>query len=431
MAGSAQTSNQPDDDALAALFAPVADEGVLALAVSGGADSLALMILAARWRDTRPEPPAIFVFTVDHGLRAEAAAECAMVLGRAAELGLEAETLHWEEGAATSTGIQAKARKARYALMKQAMAVRGISHLMTGHHFDDQAETVLMRLARGSGLTGVSGMRGFAEVEGVSLFRPLLGLRRDELEAIVRQKGWLPAADPSNEDEHYERVRWRKAMPGFAETGLTPERLVLFAGRAARADEALDFYTERAFTELVAVDGFGCAAIEREALSALPKETCLRLIARVCAEAGGVANAPDLSQIEALCASLCAGVEFAGETLGGCQILEKDRWVLIHREAGRVSGEEITVSPGDRLVWDGRFMIALEGEGALTLRSGQNVTRSEAEMLAGRGIVTAIGALQAAPAAYRGDTLVGIGPISSDPALTMQTLMGAHHGPRQ
>ena len=170
--------------ALAALFAPVAGRAVLGLAVSGGGDSLALMLLAARWARALATPPRLIVYTLDHRLRPEAAAEAAFVVETAAGLGLAARALCWP-GAKPASGRPAAARAARYRLIGAAMLADGAELLLTAHHRDDQAETVLMRLAHGSGLEGLRGMARFADVEGVPVFRPLLEVAPAELRAAA------------------------------------------------------------------------------------------------------------------------------------------------------------------------------------------------------------------------------------------------------
>lgn len=178
----------------------------LGLAVSGGADSLALLLLAAAALPGRVEAA-----TVDHGLRPESATEAAQVAAVCAARGIAHETLaiRVPEG-----NLQDRARAARYAALGAWCARRGLAALATGHQRDDQAETLAMRLNRGSGLAGLAGVRGRALVPGtaVPLLRPLLGWSRAELGALVRDAGLAPAQDPSNEDSQFERVRIRRAL---------------------------------------------------------------------------------------------------------------------------------------------------------------------------------------------------------------------------
>ena len=199
----------PDFDGAAglqALFADVAGEPALGLAISGGSDSLALMLLAQRWAASLDAAPRLVVYSVDHGLRPEAAGEVAMVLQAAAALGLVARGLAWA-GPKPETGLQEAARLARYRLMGAAMAEDGATVLLTAHHLQDQAETVLMRMAHGSGIEGLKGMTGMAEIEGLRVHRPLLHVDPTALRSLVDAAGLTPAEDPSNADLHYERVR--------------------------------------------------------------------------------------------------------------------------------------------------------------------------------------------------------------------------------
>ncbi|MBM6593050.1 tRNA lysidine(34) synthetase TilS [Microvirga pudoricolor] len=221
---------------LQGLFAPLSSASAVLAAVSGGPDSMALMHLLSRW--TALGYPPVLVATVDHGLRPEAAEEAAWVGREAARLGLPHRVLAWE-GDKPGTGLQAAAREARYALLTRHARACGASHLVTAHTLDDQAETVLMRLAHGSGLAGLSGMHAERRVDGIRHARPLLGLRKSALLALCADHGWASVADPSNANPRFERVRWRALMPALAREGLTAERLAGFATRAARADAAL------------------------------------------------------------------------------------------------------------------------------------------------------------------------------------------------
>ena len=219
-------------------------EGILA-AVSGGPNSISLMHLLARWRAERPAPP-VAVATVDHGLRPESAQEAAFVAAAADRLDFPHETLAWA-GRKPQTGLQEAARRARYALLCAHARQLGASHLVTAHTRDDQAETVLMRMARGSGLSGIAGMRPVVRRAGLLHVRPFLGVPKASLTALCVAQNWAFVEDPSNYDDRFARVRWRKIMPVLEKEGLTPERLATLAGRAQRAEEALDAKAQEAF----------------------------------------------------------------------------------------------------------------------------------------------------------------------------------------
>lgn len=218
----------------------------IGIAVSGGPDSLALLLLAAAARQGLIEAA-----TVDHGLRPESAAEADMVASLCERLGVPHTTLRIEWDIAPSSAIQEQARQLRYGALARWAYDRGLDGVATAHHLDDQAETLVMRLARGAGVRGLAGMRRLARVPAsdLPLVRPLLGWRRSELSRICEEAGVTPAHDASNEDEQFERVRIRRALADA--DWLDPERLAQSASNLAAADEALDWATEREWRESV------------------------------------------------------------------------------------------------------------------------------------------------------------------------------------
>lgn len=218
------------------LIAPGARLGV---AVSGGPDSLALLILAAAAR-----PGLVEAATVDHALRPESRAEAEMVARVCERLRVAHRILTAEWAEKPVSAMQERARDERYRLLGQWLRERGLDALATGHHADDQAETLVMRLNRGSGVRGLAGIRRSALVPGTSLplFRPLLDWRRQELEAVCAVAGIEPAADPSNADEQFERVRIRRAIA--AAGWLDAQALARSAANLAEADAALDWVAQ-------------------------------------------------------------------------------------------------------------------------------------------------------------------------------------------
>jgi len=346
-----------DPDRLNLLFAPVQGERQLGLAVSGGVDSLSLMMLAARWTALHETPPQVRVFTVNHGLRKEAKSETEFVASLAAELGFEFDILEGEIKDPESR-LQEKARALRYQLIGEAMDEQGITCLLTGHHCDDQAETVLMRLAKGSGVGGLGGMSKISVRQGLFVFRPFLEVRRSELEEFIDRQETSAVDDPSNQNKKFERVRWRQFMPQLNEAGLSSEMIGLSAMRLRRADQALNELTERIYDDLFVIDPFGCLFFDLAELSKQPAEIAIRLLARALDDAGGDGQAPTLLQVEALFDHLQSGVfAFKGLTLGGCGIKEKDGIGQIFREAGRLGEATISVDPGRSVRWDSRFQI--------------------------------------------------------------------------
>lgn len=208
----------------------------IGIGVSGGADSLALLLLAAAVRPGRIEAA-----TVDHGLRAESPSEAEMVATICAQLGVPHAVLRIEWSETPTANLQAQAREARYRALANWAVERGVTAIATAHHEDDQAETVLMRLARGSGISGLAGIqrsRQFqTEDRTVALIRPLLGWRREELRKIVETAGVQPVYDPSNSDSRFDRSKARRIL----ETSgwFQPSRLAAVASNAVDAEEAI------------------------------------------------------------------------------------------------------------------------------------------------------------------------------------------------
>jgi tRNA(Ile)-lysidine synthase len=390
----------PDIDAAAglnALFAAVAGEPAIALAVSGGADSLALMLLAQRWAASLDAPPRLHVYSVDHGLRPEAASEVAMVLHAASALGLAARGLAWL-GAKPESGVQEAARTARYRLMGSAMAEDGATVLLTAHHQQDQAETVLMRMAHGSGIEGLKGMAAMADIEGIRVHRPLLAVDPAALRSVVDAAGLVPAEDPSNADPHYERVRWRQAMPHLAALGLDAAALTLFADRMAETDAAIAQMADGCFTEIVRLDGFGAARIELAPFVGLSPAISTRLLGRVLNIVGGRQKPRALGQVERLRQTIAEAGLAKATTVLGCVIRIKDGAIAVAREPGRALPSDAVLVPHGELVWDERFRIVnASPEAGLTASVADYLPRHRLEEFLGFKVTAPAEAIRTAP----------------------------------
>ena len=341
------------------LFETLTFHAHAALAVSGGSDSTALMWLASRWARAVARPPKISVLTVDHGLRPEAALECVRVMGWAVELGLAAHILTWR-GERPSSGLQANARDMRYGLMRDWCLANEATLLVTAHTLEDQAETLLMRLARGSGIRGLSGMRP-EEGGPVRLERPLLETSRAQLRATLTAAGQSWIEDPSNADERFERVRLRKAEPLLTELGLTPIALARSAARLGRALEPIEELGRSFLAQHVEVRPEGFAIVDLAHLRKLDDEIAIQVLERLLERLGGGA-APRLMAVEALHHWLRRG-EVQARTLSGCRIAQRERQLLIGREAGRISRAPVAIQPGESVLWDNRFRISVAGTG--------------------------------------------------------------------
>jgi tRNA(Ile)-lysidine synthase len=288
----------------------------LLLAVSGGPDSMALLRLAARWRACGARVP-LFVATVDHGLRPESAAEAAQVGAWARELTLPHATLVWR-GARPQTAVQARARAARHQLLFAHALEIGAVAVATAHHADDQWETILLRLARGSGLNGLAGMAREQNFHGGRVIRPLLGLTKQALVDFCRAEGQAFFDDPSNANPVYARARLRALAGPLRAFGLTNENLQKLADRAEKAEAALDGAARDFFARAHLAPGEYDLAVA----ASPPLAIFERFLALAAAE---VAGAPPsrLERIESLALRLHAALEAGAPcraTLGGCLV---------------------------------------------------------------------------------------------------------------
>ncbi len=300
----------PDDDhsaisaeAAKRLFADWKAAPAIVLAVSGGPDSIALMWLAARWRRALARGPELVAVTIDHGLRAEAAREARDVKRLAKSLDLPHRTLRWT-GPKPKAGLPAAAREARYRLLAQAARAGGATHILTGHTRDDQAETLLMRMLRGSGIAGLAAMARETERDGVRLARPLLDIPKSRLIATLQKARIDFADDPTNQDVSFTRPRLRAILPVLAEEGGDSRNLARLASRLARANAAVEVLADGAERYLALTDrdprrpGFDAGAF-----AALPEEIRVRLLKRAIDRAGHEGPA-ELGKVETLLSTL-------------------------------------------------------------------------------------------------------------------------------
>lgn len=282
-------------DETAALFSSCLASKHILFAVSGGPDSVAMITLARDWAKSQGRnAPKFSVATVDHGLRKEARDEAALVARLAKSLRMPHETLIWR-GTKPKTGLQEKARAARYDLLiAHACAIKADA-IALAHHRDDQAETVLMRLAAGSGLSGLTGMKPVSERDGIVILRPFLTVPSARLRATLDARGIVYAEDPSNQNATFARVRVRQAREVLEAEGLTNERMSTFAHRMARADDALRFVADKVARQFKIPSEMG--EIYSPALFAEPAEIVLRVLHRSILQIG-TGGEPMLNRLE-------------------------------------------------------------------------------------------------------------------------------------
>lgn len=353
-----------DDARIEAIFAPWRHIPLLALAVSGGADSTALLLLAERWVRLGAGRPELLVLTVDHGLRPESAGEAAGVAAIAGRLGLACRVLRWE-GPFPTSDIEGAAREARYSLMIAAAKSAGATHLATAHHRDDQAETFLMRLARGSGVYGLASMATEIERDGVRIIRPLLALTHAELELNVLTACSPLVTDPHNFDPFFARSRMRALMPLLAAEGLDADTLAATANRMRRTAAAIDHYAQRLFERAAIVDPMGSVRLRLEDWQAEPEETRLRSLARILRAVGGAPYTPRLESLRLLASAMMdpPAPERFQRTLAGVVVDRRRDGFRFQREFGRTGLPEIVVDRRFDGVWDGRFHLRIDHVG--------------------------------------------------------------------
>ena len=296
--------------------------------VSGGSDSLALMFLLSDWaRKRRLRAP--IVLCVDHAVRAESASEARQVAAWAQAAGLAAHVLRSARPIAAQSDIEAACRALRFRLIGEWATKHKMRAIYLAHTLDDQAETFLLRLARGSGVDGLSGMRPVARYPDpafphLSLVRPLLRFRRDDLRAYLEETGRAWLEDPMNADVRFARTRIRQAWPHLEALGLTRLRLADAASHLGRARAALDAASQAVIVRAFRPHGDG-AAVDCRALSEAPRELGLRALAGILMLVGRRTYRPRFDSLEALFDSLSAERIGNGRTLHGCRIAPAPR----------------------------------------------------------------------------------------------------------
>ena len=323
-----------------ALFRGLEDLPGLVLAVSGGPDSTALLVLAARWAKQLKHAPKLIAVTIDHGLRPEAAREAAMVKQLARRLGVPHRTLHWR-GEKPQSGLQEAARYARYELLGQIATRARFAHILTAHTLDDQAETVLFRLARGSGLFGLTGMAHAAPlplrgVREIFLVRPLLHLPKARLVATLKAARIAYAEDPSNRDPRFTRTRLRSLMPALAREGLDARGLARLAARLRRAESTIQVAVQAARSALAPLPWreHGPIVFETAPFAGLPAEVALRLLGEAVAHTGDEGTV-ELAKLESLYEALRQARSRLRRTLAGALITLDRDYLTVERAPAR------------------------------------------------------------------------------------------------
>ena len=352
---SAEPLTIPEFDAALGSLARFENRPFLAVAVSGGPDSLALAILADRWaRERRGE---ICALTVDHRLRPESRAEVEQLRSWLSTRAIRHEVLIWS-GEKPTTGIQEAARIARYRLLAGWCREHGCLHLLTAHHRDDQIETHLIRRRAHSGRDGLAGMSAIREFADCRLMRPLLAFPKDRLVAFLNAEGQPFVTDPSNANPAFERSRLRRGagITSTTEFSDLPAEICRFGARRATREHELD----RALAQSLSLHPAGFAVFDPGIMRAMSNELAERMLNAIVATIGGTRYPSRRERIARLRGVLDGAVKRA-HTLGGCRFAHWRDRVLVMRELASAA-MPARLTPGERIVWDRRFEVILPAE---------------------------------------------------------------------
>jgi tRNA(Ile)-lysidine synthase len=331
---------------------------LVAVAVSGGPDSLALVFLADRW--ARQRGGEVCALSVDHRLRPESGAELTRLAGWLASRSIRHEILVWD-GKKPHARIQEAARAARYRLLAAWCRVAGCLHLLTAHHREDQVETHLLRRGAHSGPDGLAGMSAIREIDGCRVLRPLLDVPKARLLALLAAENQPYVTDPSNRNPAFARTRLRDdaAAAVFDLTAADIRRLGRERAGREQARDAL-------LTRSAAVHPAGFATLDRAALLSARSDIAERALSTLVFALGGGLYPPRRRGVAHLLRAL-GGEEGGGTTLGGCRFVAWRDRILVLRELAAAAGP-VLVGPGAAIFWDRRFEVAADAEaGALTL----------------------------------------------------------------
>ncbi|MEX2618012.1 MAG: tRNA lysidine(34) synthetase TilS [Alphaproteobacteria bacterium] len=347
---------------------PFERDPAIAVACSGGADSMALTVLLQDW--VRARGGSLTALIVDHAIRPESATEARRVSGWLAARKIDHEVLAWR-GAPIASGVQAAARTARYALLSAWCEARDCLHLAVAHHLEDQAETVLLRLARGSGVDGLSAMAPVTESRALRIVRPLLSMPRARLRETLKALDLDHVEDPSNRNDTFARVRMRMLVPALDDEGMTPLRLAATAAHMARVRESLDDATAGLLARTFVLYDAGYGILNPRKLIAAPREIGLRALAGILTCIGGGGYAPRFDRLERLYDMIDTIPGGGGRTLAGCRVLGRRAGVLVCREVAAIRA---AVQPASGPVfWDNRFrMDFAEGGSAVVMALGRD-----------------------------------------------------------
>lgn len=337
----------------------------VAIAVSGGIDSMCLAYLAQKYY--RELNISVYGLIVDHGLRKESSQEAQWVKAFLQSKGIEAHVLTWQ-GSKPKSNIHHSAREARYDLLLNFCQANQIPYLLTAHNLNDQAETVMLRIFRGSGIDGISAIPQEIKRDGITIFRPLLPFSRGDIENIVNDSGWEHVNDPSNSDMRYARTQVRDILNQLPEKNIWLARLSLLAENATRVRKFLERETEQALQASVEFNKWGFATVNPDKLLSYDEEIILRVLSAILKKISGNLYPPRFKSLKRLLQAIIKN-DGSLTTLWGCLIKKKNGSIIFMREQAAIEPTEVI---NGEIVWDNRFKINYEGSGyvgAITLNA--------------------------------------------------------------
>ncbi len=389
-------------------FAPFEANATIAVALSGGIDSMALALLAHSW--AQQTGGKLVALTVDHSLRPESKNEAMRVQMYCRKLGIDHHMLTWRPTAKPLSAVQASARDARYRLLAQWCKAHDTLHLLTAHHQDDQTETLFFRLGRGSGLDGLACMSRVSVTNNVRILRPLLDITKARLKTTLQAANQPWVEDPSNNKLDYTRNFLRKQLQETGHAQVINEQAANLAGRLGIIRNHMENKIASYLTQSVSLYPEGYGIIHKAALKRLPREYGLKALSAMLATVGGHEYPLRSEQTLRLYDEIIQGQITRRRTLGGLQLIwkEKSGQFYICREANAV-GQAMPVSPHNPMLWDDRFTLNHTYNAPLTVQALEAGGSTMVKNLLPKGhSLPELAILRCLPAFWHLETLVSV-----------------------
>ena len=331
-------------------------KGDIGVGVSGGGDSMALLHLGAEWAENNKRR--LKAVTIDHGLRSGSSSECVHVKKISEKLSIEHTTLKWL--AKPSGNLQNSARNARHELLLDWTKKSKLSVVLLGHTLDDNAETIMIKLIRGSGIDGLAGISKNKKINELAIFRPLINITRDDLRRylIVKNIQWID--EPSNFDERFERIKVRNLLPKLSDVGLTAKKLVALSSHMNRAKEALNGEVARFAKQYVQQKKWGDLEIKFDEFIKIPQEYQFRLLSAALLWVSGKVYRPRFNSLERLLNALTSRSIGRGRSLMGCLIKCDGENIKLSREFSAIAKPILAVN--SKFVWEKNWQLVVDFE---------------------------------------------------------------------